>query len=98
LVSNLGCRGVNRVAEAIQASGEVASRERIENVGKWLLDESGKHPVNEIAEEISAGSRIGTGQIRDRDVSDAGANMKRTKKSRLKAGLFSLGTSPPRYA
>jgi hypothetical protein len=29
--------------------------DRIESVGKPALDESGKHPVNEAAEEIAAG-------------------------------------------
>jgi hypothetical protein len=56
LVSNLGCRGVNRRGTRDTGKRRVEPRNHIENVGKSALDETGKDPVNKNAEENFRGS------------------------------------------
>ena len=46
LVSNLGCRGVNRRGPRVTRKQSPAFRDRMRSVGKRALDESGEDPVN----------------------------------------------------
>src|SRR6202790_4425042 len=54
VVSNLGCEGVNRRCIRDTRKKSLACRRSIKNVGKQALEQSGKYPVNENDEEISA--------------------------------------------